>query len=68
MPESDQHHRIVIRTGHDNRQILMLFVVAVKHRQLLASVSGIIERVHVYRQVRRRLRERLDKRVDQIVP
>ena len=68
MPESDQHYRIVLRTCHDNRQILLLSVVAVKHRQLLTSVSRIIERVDVYRQVRRRLRERLDERVDQIVP
>ena len=61
MHQHGEQHQIVLRARDDSRQILILFVEAVKERQLLLAVRGIVERVDIQRQRTGRLVERLDE-------
>ena len=63
--QAHQRNHVVLGTGDDDRQILILFIVSVKHDQLLIAVRGIVEGVEIEREMPRRLIERLDELVDQ---
>jgi hypothetical protein len=67
VPQSDQHDRIIFGAGDGDRQVLMLLVIAVEHRQLLLTVRGIVEGVYVERQMGGRPIEGLDELIDQDV-
>ena len=50
--QTRHHDLVVLRAGDQPRLVLILFIVAVKERQLLLAVRRIVERVDVERQRR----------------
>ena len=65
--QADQEHHVVLGAGDDDRQILILIIVSMKHDQLLLAMRGVVEGVDVEREMAWRLIERLDEQVDQHV-
>jgi len=65
MAEPDEHDRVVFGAGDDNRQILILFVVSMKHNQLLLPVRGVVEGIDIEGEMPGRLVEGLDERINE---
>jgi hypothetical protein len=53
-PQGQHHELVVVDAGNDQRQVLVLVVVAVPEGQLLVAVSRVIDGVQVEGQVTRR--------------
>ena len=67
VPQPDQQDHVVLGAGDDDRQVLILLVVAVEHDQLLLPVRRVVEGVEVEGEVRRRRVEGLEEQIDQHV-
>ena len=65
--QTDQRDHVGLRAGDRNRQVLVLLVEAVKEDQLLPTMCGIVEVVHIERDPRRRHGEGVQKLVAQCV-
>ena len=65
--QTHQRDHVGLRAGDRNRQVLVLLVEAVKADQLLPTMCGIVEGVHVERDPRRRHGEGVQKLVAQCV-
>jgi hypothetical protein len=65
VPQADHHDQVVVGAGDNERQILVLLVVAVEEDQLLTAVRGVIHGIEVEEQVARRRGERGEELVDQ---
>ena len=67
MQQAYADHQVVFGAGDGTRQILILFVVAVKECQLLLAMGRIVERIDVQRQVFGRLGKRCNELINQVV-
>ena len=65
--QAHQRDHVGLGTGDRDRQVLVLLIEAVKEDQLLPSMRGIVERIQVERDARRRRGEGVQKLVTQHV-
>ncbi len=68
MPQANHHRHVVLGARNNNRQILILLIVSVKHDQLLIAMRGIVEGIEIESDVARRSLKRLNEQVDEDVP
>ncbi|HKI31791.1 MAG TPA: hypothetical protein VKA46_07975 [Gemmataceae bacterium] len=68
VPQGEHHELVVVRTGDDQGQVLVLVVVAVPEGQLLLAVGRVIDGVQVERQMARWGVKGGDELVEEHVP